>query len=943
MHRKSLPGKGLKRIENAYRPRVLVVSSEGTSTTVQAFSEQMNRSLAVKNFLLKNAQPDLANLYHYCMEMQANVAQDGGTKVDGKFQGRQWVAWTDGIQTWKSFRIPYNAMTNPTHDDKPLTYDFERHIEGIGMTGWDWLNKRSRWCAYDFDAMVGHSDRHSRKCSEDELKEIKDRLLEIPWVTLRYSTSGQGLHVYVHIADTEVIVENHTQHAAIARSILSKLSGLTGFDFHSKVDICGGNMWVWHRKQMGTNGLTLIKQGGKLEEIPINWADHLTVVSGHRKKNKPFFINSNQELDPFEELTGKRAFVKLDGEHKKLMLWIEENYPNTSWWDNDYHMLVTHTSILKEAHTRLSMRGIFKTNTTGSSARNCYAFPIRHGAWVVRRYSIGVKEDISWEHNDNDYTKCYLNREPDLATLARAYGAIEDTDGGFYFLSGEVAIEAAKMLGVTIDIPNWAMHRKCKLKNHKDGRLLIELEAMTNDHSHMKAGDLEGWNLKSKAWKRIFNIKTSQNSDPQDLVDYDDLIRHLVTESGQDAGWTIKAADQWTSEPLVHIVKALKSLGEKATDPIVGNAIMKRWVLVNRPFEPEFPGDRIWNRNAPQLAFVPTNDKDNLSFPSWQKVLTHVGKNLDHALLDNGWARTNGITTGSEYLKCWIASLFQQPFEQLPYLFLYGPEDCGKTIFWEGLTLLLTQGFCKGDYALTNQSGFNGELQHSILCVVEEVDISKSKVAHARMKDWITAKHINIRPMYCQPYLVPNLTHWVQTANSHNFCPIFEGDSRITMIDVSPFDIGEMIPKNEFLTLLKKEAPDFLAEILAFDIPKTSSRLAIPIVETARKIAVQRTNKTELELFLEEHTFYYPGKLIKFSEFCERFYEWLDPNYRQFWTKITIGRKLPIEYPHARLAADGAFYIANISWEAPNGEAPKPPYIVRKDPAKKYEYLVPNE
>ena len=112
---------------------------------------------AIKSFLLAKTHPDLAALYSYDMEVQVNVAQDGGTRTEGEFKGRKWVAWTDGTQTWKPFRVPWKAMTQPEFTDSEIKYDLAAHVEGIGLTGWDWVNKVSRWGAFEFDSITGHS------------------------------------------------------------------------------------------------------------------------------------------------------------------------------------------------------------------------------------------------------------------------------------------------------------------------------------------------------------------------------------------------------------------------------------------------------------------------------------------------------------------------------------------------------------------------------------------------------------------------------------------------------------------------------------------------------------------------------------------------------------------------------------------------------------------
>jgi hypothetical protein len=154
---------------------------------------QPMRTEAIKGFLTHNAPSDLAALYNYSMEVQVNVAQDGAERVDKTFNGRTYMKWTDGVEEWGPIRIPRNAATNPEYEDREMKWDLNRHAEGIGMTGWDWEHRVSKWVAYDFDAITGHAESHSKKLTNEELSQVEQLLKSIPWVTLRYSTSGKGL------------------------------------------------------------------------------------------------------------------------------------------------------------------------------------------------------------------------------------------------------------------------------------------------------------------------------------------------------------------------------------------------------------------------------------------------------------------------------------------------------------------------------------------------------------------------------------------------------------------------------------------------------------------------------------------------------------------------------------------------------------------------------
>src|SRR5690606_36784519 len=143
------------------------------------------------------------------------------------------------------------------------------------------------------------------------------------------------------------------------------------------------------------------------------------------------------------------------------------------------------------------------------------------------------------------------------------------------------------------------------------------------------------------------------------------------------------ANNRWNLESL-QIVKHLlagKGLNTKDVNGLLAYHIQRPWVLVIKPFQPEYPGDREWNRDAPRFKVQPSTS-DNLHYPTWQSMLNHIGKSLDEHVRRTTWAQRNGITTGADYLKCWIASMIQYPQEPLPYLFIYGAKQAtGKSTF----------------------------------------------------------------------------------------------------------------------------------------------------------------------------------------------------------------------------------------------------------------------
>ena len=323
------------------------------------------RSECIKKFLIQNTHQDLANLYYKGMECQVIVKEADGHRKENGFKGRSSVSYTNGIATWYPIRIPKNADTNPIDNDEEMNYDLNKYVLGIGMTGWDWLKKESIFVAFDYDSIVGHSERHVNKLTDTELKELEQAVSSIPWVTIRYSTSGRGRHLYIFLSNIKT--NNHTEHAALGRSILGKMSGLVNYDFFSKIDAYGQNMWAWHEKMQGTCGLQIIKKGSTLYDVPENWRDHLDVISGRRRKSIPFFIVPDEQ-DKFIELIGQKSRIPFDETHKELINYLNEHNFCCNY-DSDHHIIICHTAALKQAFIDLKLKGVFETIAEGREIR----------------------------------------------------------------------------------------------------------------------------------------------------------------------------------------------------------------------------------------------------------------------------------------------------------------------------------------------------------------------------------------------------------------------------------------------------------------------------------------------------------------------------------------------------------------------------------------------
>lgn len=883
-------------------------------TVTQAIQNYLNARKAHHN------GPDLLERWTPYMETQINVSAGLGEPVADKRN-----TWTDGLIEWWNIRIPKNADSEPVFRDYNLTWPLDDHAEGIGCTGWDWSARRSRWLGFDFDSITGHAA--GVGVSDEDLAKVSHAAQALPYVEVRKSTGGNGLHLYVYFDDAGIPTANHTEHSALGRAILGMMSSETGFDFASQIDVCGSNMWIWHRKMNEKNeGLKLLKSADKvlsLSDLPANWKDHIEVIQRRRAKVRVEGI-AEGDLDPFEALANSRRIVPLDDKHKAIRDELQRS-GFSCVWVSDHHLLQTHTKALQNLmddplkRQQLGLQGFFKTVSQGNDPGkpNCFMFPLDNGGWRVYLFGQGRNEAETWTQDPEGWTNCYFNRQPDLSVASKAMGGLEDPEnGGFVFDTASSAMEAAKALGQKVKLPEDMKGREARLKSHKDGRLVIHVQKRDGDEGMKEAG----WLAKKDKWVKVFNTQTENKKDDLGFAEYDTILRQLVTPTGEDAGWVVKSNDGgWHRFPTDKVKLMLLTLGNTEADVklILGGAIRKSWKLVNLPFQPEYPGNRQWNLDSAQFRFQPAKlEGDEVPrHPHWDKILQHCGQDLDSALRNADWAQRANIKTGAQYLLCWLACMLRDPFEPLPYLFFYGAQNSGKSIFHEACALLMTKGVAAADRALTNVNDFNGELANAVLCYVEEKDISVAGAsAYNKIKDWVTSKMISIRRMRMDSYTQPNTTHWIQCANEIKACPVFPGDTRITMAFVPDLADGEEIPKKVLIQRLESEAPHFMRTLLDLTLPAVEGRLRLPVVKTANKERAEDNNRDPLQVFLEENCYEVRGATIPFVEFYEKFYATMTLEEASKWSKPTTIKSLPEKYPYG-IKHSNIRCVGNIAWE----------------------------
>jgi len=428
----------------------------------------------------------------------------------------------------------------------------------------------------------------------------------------------------------------------------------------------------------------------------------------------------------------------------------------------------------------------------------------------------------------------------------------------------------------------------------------------------------EGWVEEGKMWLRVFDYSEDMESTLE--IDVDKYIRHCISED-DEAGWYINIENKWVGHPRTDVASVLEyllpDLKGNERNQMIGKTLLTPYKMVAIPFEEEYLVGRFWNKNGAQLGVVAKKG----NHPTWNSLLEHNGTHLTEYVLENQWCKDNGIMSGADYLLFWISSMFQNPELPLPYLFFYGEQNTGKSTFHEALSLLFKnkRGYIKADNCLKNVSGFNDELEGTILAVVEETNLKESKVAYNRIKEWVTARTIAINQKYESIRQTTNYTHWVHCANSVDYVPVFDGDTRILVIEVPRLDVD--IPKEKLMDSLFEEAPAFLNTLLNLVFPENRcGRLSLPVLETAAKREVMDLNKTVLELFVDENVYPVLGERISLEEFTKTFVKMLEMTQGSVeaskWTSKRVNKEFPRKAPFllGRDSTKDRVYIFNASF-----------------------------
>ena len=754
------------------------------------------------------------------IETQANVRTDIGTPKTRKLPSGKTLHYrVDGARVFKDIRYPHNAMRAPDWETDPgCRFSFGDYVQAIGSTGFS--QQGSLWWGYDLDDVWGHAD----GLSDAELERIQRAVEPIPYTEIRRSTSGKGIHLYIR--GDGIVVANHTEHAALARSILGMLCSDAGLDFAPQVDSVGNVLWIWDRRATSENrGFELLKPATKIltpADLPPNWRDHLDVVRGKRSR-----VWTGGDDNECAELASK---VAMDDEHRRLF----EAYKQTGFvliYNPDLCLWQCHTAGWAKVHKALGLRGFFETNSDGTDpgTPNCYVFLRPDGMLLIVRFN-SQQEHSSWGRTAKGERSCLFNRPVDLRVACEAVGAIW-VGNGCTAPTVAKATQLAALFG--FELPPLPNDRAVNFK-------YLDAHTIAAETTQLRGEVANGWGL---GWRKLV-VTFAVEPQPVAEHNYDTKARHVITPERENAGWLLHAegGGAWHFEPKDTAIDGVCykfGIPSKERAAVAGQIASNPYTLVNEPFQAEFLPGRKWNKFGAQLSVVASDRSDH---PHYDKILRHVGQGLDDAVKGNEWCRANGVTSGYDFLLLWCALLIRKPKQHLPMLYLYSPErDNGKSAFHKALGRLFARGYVEGVRMLNEK--FNKLMAGAVLIYLDEEKVSRESAQ--KVKLYIDSDQVTLRLMRTDTFMFANYSHWIATYNFTDGVPVEDGDERVIMIEVPVlFEEDKDDWKEIMEPALELEKADFLNTLQnKVTIPPSGGRLYLPLLSTPLKEKVMAEDR----------------------------------------------------------------------------------------------------
>lgn len=223
-------------------------------------------------------------------------------------------------------------------------------------------------------------------------------------------------------------------------------------------------------------------------------------------------------------------------------------------------------------------------------------------------------------------------------------------------------------------------------------------------------------------------------------------------------------------------------------------------------------------------------------FPTIKKILMSVVSN-------NEW---NEIT---EHFVNWLAVLVQHRIKIGTTWLLSGTEGTGKNLMQKIMREMIGTRYVKEVLITGLEDQFNGWLEHSMLCFVNEIQVSSSahrNIIAGKLRNWITDSPLDIRPMGQTRYDAENYCNFIMGSNKRDAVDIDNGDRR--------YNIGIYQEKRLAMTqreveqLIPQEIPAFFAYLMTY---KASIEKARTIIETESRRDVILANRNSVDMLAD--------------------------------------------------------------------------------------------
>jgi hypothetical protein len=707
-----------------------------------------------------------------------------------------------------SLRIPADGNAEeggPRDNDGPVDFHPEL-ISHWGTTWWNWRDGQTEAVFLEYDH--GHGPHALDDAGIAQTDQWASRL---PYVVVCTSKGGKGRH-WLGLLEKPLPAKTRKEHIRNCRWVRDRVLADLGVTELPTCAAPGSMQHIWHHAPKA-GGFRLLK--------PATSRLAIDPPPPETEAEKKASAKAKQDGPADWDKTHKGVFATMEAAGWPVIHKKRDGQP----------MVQLHSAGLLHDFRTNRRAGRYSTLSQGhdKSKPNAYAFPRENGGLAVYRFQVEEETD-DWRVTDKGDLLCLYNVPVSFREAVKTCGGFDRRGNAIV----KDADEAFRLLGVNLAIPEALKGREVTLRRG-GSTLFVSIPGTKEENA-------PGWKYHRKNWE--YDLPNALPEMPVNM--YEDRLRY-TSDKHKGKSWTMKDdRGGWldVSESGAKTWLTGFGLGKYDVAEVMQFHLERNHQLVQIPFAEEDQPGRVWNRfGAKRVQEAPGE------FPAIRAILEHVGKNLTPVVRQDAWCQEHRIATGAEYLALWAAVMFRHPERRLPGLFMWSEiQSIGKSTYGR----MLSRGFqdAHGWTELRKEltrDDFNDRMRGAALCLLEEVDLSANFAAYQLVKNYIDNPSITIRGIYVKAETERNYTHFIHTANYRNFCPIYPGDTRIVMWRVDPYEGPDLDWTGTLCAIVDGQMPAFLHHLLKLELPPSSGRLYLPILDTEDRREAMAERKAEIQ------------------------------------------------------------------------------------------------